>query len=289
MEMSIMNFQIEVVACSKAVALAPNDPAELMLDTLIPVEMPIPPERARSITYRIRQKNGEEQAALEHLPETAIQKIDSVNKNEVVITVARPSAHKTPPPASTLTEQDRELYLAATSLVDYKDPEVAKLVKEAAGDEKDPRKLAERLCRFVGQYVRSKTLSVGFATASEVARSREGDCTEHSVLLAAMGRGVGIPTRLVTGIVYTDNFENRRHVFVGHMWTQFWIDGQWVDLDPALRQTDVDPTHIAFGLSGAGDTGVADMTSSFWLAMGNLEIAILATDPPTATPAETQP
>ncbi len=289
MEMTMINFPIEVIACSKTVAIAPNDPAELMLDTLITIDTPIHAERARSITYRIRQKNGEDQTALEHLPETAIQKIDSRSKKEVVVTVTRPSARKPPIPADTLSEQDRELYLAATSMVNHKDPEVAKLVKQAGGDEKDPRKRAERLCRFVGQYVRSKNLNVGFATASEVARSREGDCTEHGILLAALGRGAGIPTRLVTGVVYTDDFENRRNVFVGHLWTQFWLDGQWVDLDPALRQTDVDPTHIAFGLSAAGDTGVADMTSSFWLAMGNLEIAIVAADPPIAPSSESLP
>ncbi len=289
MEMTFVNFPIEVIACSKAVALAANDPAELMLDTLITIDTPINAERARSITYRIRQKNGKEQSALEPFPETAIQKVDRKSKKEVVVTITRLSSQKPPTLAGTLSEQDRELYLASTSMVDHKDPEVAKLLKQADGEEKDFRKLAERLCRFVGQYVRSKNLNVGFATASEVARSREGDCTEHGILLAALGRGAGIPTRLVTGVVYTDDFENRRNVFVGHLWTQFWLDGQWVDLDPALRQTDVDPTHIAFGISAAGDTGVADMTSSFWLAMGNLEITVLEADPPNAAPAASRP
>ena len=40
------------------------------------------------------------------------------------------------------------------------------------------------------------------ATAAEVARSREGDCTEHAVLLAALARARGIPARVAMGLVY---------------------------------------------------------------------------------------
>ena len=38
-----------------------------------------------------------------------------------------------------------------------------------------------------------KDLSVGFATAADVARTAQGDCTEHAVLLAALLRASDIP------------------------------------------------------------------------------------------------
>ena len=153
------------------------------------------------------------------------------------------------------------------------------LAHKAAGAEKDPRKLAERLCRFVSEYVLTKSLSVGFATASEVARSREGDCTEHGLLLAALGRAKGIPTRIVTGLVYAEEFAGQRHVLGGHLWTQFWIDGSWVDLDAAYGQVDVDPTHIAMGLSAAGDEGLADLVTTTWLGLGKLAISVVNIEP----------
>ena len=90
-----------------------------------------------------------------------------------------------------------------------------------------------------------------------------------------LGRALGIPTRLVTGIVYARQFADREGVFVGHLWTQFFINGQWVDLDAALGQTVADPTHIALSLSDAGDSGIADMVSSVWLNMGQLKVAVL--------------
>ena len=62
---------------------------------------------------------------------------------------------------------------------------------------------------------------------------------------------------------------------MGHLWTQFWIDGRWVDLDASLGQTIVDPTRIVLGISTAGDGGLADLVNSIWLNMDKLEVKIL--------------
>ena len=48
----------------------------------------------------------------------------------------------------------------------------------------------------------------------------------------------GIPTRLATGLVYTDTFNQRRNVFVGHLWTQFHINGMWIDQDLKKKRGD---------------------------------------------------
>lgn len=282
MQMSVppIDVPFEVITCPKAVAQAANNPAELMMDTLIHVGRKLDGGSAKSITYRLVTKGGGEV----DLPETAMQKIiDNVND---IITLkltrrsvrqaqaaTQPKLASTRPAAS--TSEDLRPYLQASAELNFKDPVVADLARKAAGKEKDTSKLAARLCRFVHEYVQAKNLSIGFATASEVARSREGDCTEHGVLLAALGRAVGIPTRIVTGIVYTDEFAGQENVFVGHMWAQYWIAGEWVDLDAAFDQTDVDPTHIALGISAAGDSGLADLVASGWMSLGKLVLRVV--------------
>jgi len=285
MRLSVPPIEIpfEVIACPKAVALAPDDPAELMIDTLIPAGRSIDADQVRSITYRLINK-GAAQAELD-LPETAMQKIVENGNGALTLKLTRRSARragKQPdtrpaagPAGSEQSAVDLKPYLEASADLNYKDPAVAELATQAAGNEKDPRKLAGRLVRFVHNYVQMKNLSVGFASASEVARSKEGDCTEHGILLAALGRAVGIPSRIVTGIVYTEDFAGRPDVFVGHLWTQFWLDGEWVDVDAAFGQTDVDPTHIALGVSAAGDTGLADLVTSGWLNLHKVALKIL--------------
>ncbi|HOA75636.1 MAG TPA: transglutaminase family protein [Phycisphaerae bacterium] len=283
MQMSVppIDMPFEVIACTKAVALAPNEPAELMLGTLIPAGRELD-SSARSITYRLISKGSGESKLV--LPETAMQKIIENNNGAVTLKLTRQSARRATPSPMTnaadagnaaLTDEDLKPYLEPSADLNYKDPVVAELAKKAAGGEKDPWKLTERLCNFVHEYIETKNLSVGFASASEVARSKEGDCTEHGILLAALGRACGIPTRIVTGIVYTDEFSGRRDVFVGHLWTQFYLDGEWVDVDSAFGQTDVDPTHIALGVSAAGDSGLADLVTSGWLGLSKVGLKVL--------------
>jgi hypothetical protein len=69
---------------------------------------------------------------------------------------------------------------------------------------------------------------VPFATADEVARTREGDCTEMGCLAAALGRAVGIPTRVAFGLVY----DQHEPGFGGHLWTEAYLDGRWEAWDP---------------------------------------------------------
>ena len=108
----------------------------------------------------------------------------------------------------------------------------------------------QRIEAFVRDYIRTKSLDVGYAYALEVARTPEGDCTEHAVLVAALGRAAGIPTRVVDGLAYAPGFAGRDQVFVPHAWTQAWVDGRWQSFDAALDGFDAG--HIALAI-GDGD------------------------------------
>src|SRR5690606_5201760 len=99
-----------------------------------------------------------------------------------------------------------------------------------------PAVIAEKLRRFVHSYISNKSLDVGLASASEVCRTREGDCTEHATLLAAALRFAGIPSRVVSGLIYAEEFAGRSRIFGYHMWTQALLPDdagamRWVDLD----------------------------------------------------------
>jgi hypothetical protein len=108
----------------------------------------------------------------------------------------------------------------------------------------------ERLRRFVSGYITPHGLDVGYASAMEVVSHPQGDCTEYAVLLAALARAQEIPARVVTGMVYSDRYGGRPHVFVPHAWVQAWIDGRWRSYDAALRH--FDSSHIALD-TGDGD------------------------------------
>ena len=125
------------------------------------------------------------------------------------------------------------------------------LARRAVGDTSDAAEAARRIEAFVADYVTDKSLSVGYASAAEVAVSRQGDCTEHAVLTAAMCRAVGIPAQVVTGLAYVSQWRDFKSGFGGHAWTQVYIGDKWVGIDAAFKSAGFggyDAGHIALAV-----------------------------------------
>jgi hypothetical protein len=91
----------------------------------------------------------------------------------------------------------------------------------------------------------------GHFSALETLDRRTGDCTEAAVLLAALGRAAGIPTRVASGIVYSRaRYHGVSNVFMPHSWVLAYVDGRWRSFDLALDR--FDSSHFALSV-GDGD------------------------------------
>jgi transglutaminase-like putative cysteine protease len=115
-------------------------------------------------------------------------------------------------------------------LVQSDDPRVGRLALVPRRIDAEPWGLARELELLVNRSIRKKNFSQAFASAAEVARSLEGDCTEHSVLLAAVCRARKIPARSAIGLVY---YPPKRG-FAYHMWNEVWIGDRWLPLDATI-------------------------------------------------------
>ena len=98
--------------------------------------------------------------------------------------------------------------------------------------------------------------------------ARAGDCSEHAVLLAALSRAVGIPSRVVAGLLF------RKSSFVGHMWVEVHV-GEWVPLDATLKDAVVYAGHISLATSALEGAGMTDLFHDLAGVIGNLEIEVL--------------
>jgi transglutaminase-like putative cysteine protease len=113
---------------------------------------------------------------------------------------------------------------------------VVERARAIAGEVKDPVIVARRLMAWVYKNVKKRPV-VTVPSASEVLRTKVGDCNEHAVLLTALLRAVGIPARLCVGVVYS------RGRFFYHAWTESYV-GEWISMDATLNQMPADVTHI---------------------------------------------
>jgi hypothetical protein len=281
MDMEVGGFTFRLAEATKEQALEGDVPPELFFKTFIEVEKKINPD-ARVVKLRLRLPSEKNAMKMPPLPNTAAQSVERVNDYEVVVAIRRldwPALRKAEPKAG--ADQAPKEYLRASVFLDINDKRIKRHARRAVKDCRTPGEKADALRRYVTKFVESKSLDVGFATASEVIRTRKGDCSEHAVLLAAMARAAGLPARGVSGIVQIPPgalAPAKGSAFGYHMWTQVYIDGQWVDIDAALRQTDCDPTHVALVIMPLNDEGLGNSVLSLMPLLGRLQIEVLSVE-----------
>jgi hypothetical protein len=258
----------------EATALGDFMPPEIFMTTTITVPR-IDTQKARAIKFRVTLKD-EATGPLE-LPTTGMQKPRMINDRTAEVVVMR-QRHVGPANDKYATPSDPALreYRDSNLSMNLDDPELIKVAKKASGGAQEPFELAANLRRFAREYIRNKSLDIGFATANEVCRTQEGDCSEHGVFLAALGRLNGLPSRVVVGIAYAPIFGGATDIMGYHMWTQFYIDGEWYDFDAALGdEREPSPARIAFAVSSLKHAGLVELSLPLIGTMGALDVEVV--------------
>jgi transglutaminase-like putative cysteine protease len=104
------------------------------------------------------------------------------------------------------------------------------------------RPRASELTAFVAAFITEKDLSRRFDPASVVAERRQGDCSEHAVLLAALCRLYGLPAHVVAGFVVLMPADGRP-LAAGHAWVEVYEDARW-QLADATEPWALRPVHL---------------------------------------------
>ncbi len=271
-DMPMGGMELRMIRTTREDALQKAKAPELMVKTFVTPDKPIPQARsARKVVMDLSVTAG----SLPDLPTSGSQTFVRTDDRSGRLTVTMEPT--IPAPAEDAANSD---FRAATRFMDSNDAAIRDLVHkavESVGSDQMTR--AEAMRRFVYGYIDKKALDVAFATASEIAQNRTGDCSEHGVLLAAMLRADGIPARVVSGLLYVDEFMGAEGIFGYHMWAQALIDGKWVDFDATLPTARFDATHIGVAPATLKDGAMGMEMAALLPLMGRLEIKIVSTDP----------
>lgn len=140
------------------------------------------------------------------------------------VQLARPAGGR---PGGPIPEAARQ-YLGDGFYLNLEDPRLAPLAEPCRAERETGGGWLACLEQRVNRHLERKSLDWGFAGVAEILSSRAGDCSEHALLLAALLRREGVPARLAYGFLFTEAG------FVGHAWTEAWVDGDWRWLDPSF-------------------------------------------------------
>ena len=128
-------------------------------------------------------------------------------------------------------------YLEDSAQVQARHPMIRALARELAGDKRNVWQVAKDINRWVHQNLAKELVDT--VTALDALHERRGECQSHTYLFTALARAVGIPTRIVNGLVYSQEYSG----FLYHAWPEVYV-GEWRALDPTFGQDVVDATHI---------------------------------------------
>jgi len=245
------DLKLELVACEKTESTRTTADAATWL-TKCALASPVPLSEAaavKPITYQLDFTSDKKPG----IPDTGSQTIRKSGKNAVLVKVlpAAPSAQSTFP----YDGQDKvaKRAMKATTYLQSKDNKLVGLARKAVGKATDAAEAARSIEAFVRKYLKKQKMSLDYGKSVDAVTKKQGDCTEFSVLTAAMCRAVGIPARTVCGVAYAKEFGGRKDVFVPHMWVEAFAGGTWLGLDATQEACDARRIALKVGDGRSSD------------------------------------
>lgn len=138
--------------------------------------------------------------------------------------------------------EDLSRYLKPTFYIDYDSPSVSRVVSELTGAH--PHDMARAVFNFVRDEIPYNPYTPFYRAehyrASETLERGEGFCVQKAVLLAALARASGIPTRLVFADIRNYLMPPKlwdmmkTNLFAFHGYNELHVDGRWVKVTPTF-------------------------------------------------------
>jgi hypothetical protein len=281
------------VMCDEPTALAALDdakpPVEVMVASFVKVDHALSDvSTKRTLTLLVKAKKP----PIMPPPQEGAQRVVRNADGSFLVTIDL----DTPADPSLTSVVSDNLFLESSPMIDWKDPAVIALKESALAnmrrdvkynappinDPSDPNFLLHVLIKAktfrsaVADHIANKNLGSAFASASQTAQTKSGDCTEYAVLLAALLRADGIPSRVAAGLVWAEYFAGEKNVFAWHLWTQALIGGRWVDLDATLPSNgeSFHVGHVLLAVTPLTDAASDPAWASLLSSMGNLSIEL---------------
>lgn len=246
---------------------------DIIIDNLILTNTAIPdPQETKFASYKIRTKMGT-------LKDVFLKDSRQVFKKETFDELQLDVSAYIPGYLLETYPFDDPLmkaFLRDNNYIQPGNPVIKAKAIELAKNQKNAFIVAKAFERWVNTAISKKNYNTGMASATEVMETKQGDCSEHAVLLASLCRSIGIPAQVVAGLVYMPIPGSEKGSFVYHMWTEVYV-GKWIQLDATMPSDEVaDATHLTMLKSTLNNPEeVGNLSTLILNVIGNLEIEVI--------------
>ena len=133
-----------------------------------------------------------------------------------------------------------EIYLRPTSTIDSDNEKIREKARLITLDTSNEREKTVKLFYFVRDSIHYNVYMISVFiedfVASKILEWGKGYCVQKAVLLTALGRASGIPTRMVFARIKNHQVPEKvkdmfgGNVFPRHGYNQFFIEGRWISV-----------------------------------------------------------
>ena len=120
-------------------------------------------------------------------------------------------------------------YLRNTEKIQTTSPIIFKKAKELTKNISEDNKKISKIYDFCAYQIGNKFVP-GTEDALTCLKNESSDCGGKSRLMVALCRAIGIPARLIGGLLLDEGIKNQTHV-----WCEVWKDNSWVPYCPLNR------------------------------------------------------
>jgi transglutaminase-like putative cysteine protease len=121
-------------------------------------------------------------------------------------------------------------YTLPQQYVDSNNKEIIKLGKQLHGE--NDYKTAQNVLKYVHKTIHTPSgnqVNVTQLSASELLETPVGVCGDYAILMTALLRAEGIPTRMISGLTLQIPLQKTadwNHPGIAHAWVEFYADGK---------------------------------------------------------------
>lgn len=149
-------------------------------------------------------------------------------------------------------EEVLDSYTEPQQYVDSDNEAIIKLGQQLRGD--SDYQTAQNILKHVNKLIRSPSgeqMNTVQLTASELLENPVGVCGDKAILMTALLRSDGIPTRMISDLmlqVPLRKTSDWSHSGDTHAWVEFFVNGKWHFADPTWDIFDrSDTRHLSYG------------------------------------------
>ncbi len=261
----MMGLSMEATKTDRETALGEVEEVDIVLGTRIIPTGKKPKRGASRFVANVQLSKGD-------LNDTIMtnnhQKLALKSERSGTLSIEIPDIEEKNCPELPIQDTELQTFLSSTAFVESDHPDIRAKAVEILDGENNSWRAAQKFCKWIHKSISEKHLSGGYSSSLTTLNTLSGDCTEHTVLLIAMARSVGIPARICSGLVFSGN------AFYYHFWPEVYV-GKWVQMDPTLGQVIADANHILLEGNMLETNSMVEYTEGVFRTLNQLEIAIV--------------